>query len=526
MELEEKIRIIMRLELALGEVRTQKLELERRAIERENEVADDIEEAVQDALDEQNEYRISLWREKEAGTETSPEYLLQIKAWATSEIGQLPSSSTQTDTGAIEQLERRSKQLKEDKDIQDRRIKEMDRQMELLKQESAAIKKKLAESKDSQLMAIRKKEQDDREKKIIEEENFSRKNLAKIKSDLEQRELKLNMQQDEWERNKKKKEEELLRWEEELKKLDKKKKGKSAKQDDSDANNDDAEYLRLKAERDKKRKEEDEQYEKERKEKELQRKLQKQKDDEEEEKENQRRKKQQRDQFRQESFSAVSDDDDEANKSQKNYKKQSSRELISKPVVADQFQSQTDLDTDKTQDQQKDQQKSKSDFQQQQSTTSVTPPSSHSPVFAEIGVDTSSLEPAFILDETTGEEILASPLSLTQTQRDSDYQSLYSLSQTKRGGSNSPQLQIYQQQGNSVLTQTSNSSTQRGKKQKIGEMRVNASTDTDSLMSRRLQMVNTTTSMEEIQFSEIGVQYSDEQSLTPKSRDVSVWTTK
>lgn len=38
MELEEKIRIIMRLELALGEVRTQKLELERRAIERENEV--------------------------------------------------------------------------------------------------------------------------------------------------------------------------------------------------------------------------------------------------------------------------------------------------------------------------------------------------------------------------------------------------------------------------------------------------------------------------------------------------------
>ncbi|KAA6360915.1 MAG: hypothetical protein EZS28_043558, partial [Streblomastix strix] len=211
---------------------------------------------------------------------------------------------------------------------------------------------------------------------------------------------------------------------------------------------------------------------------------------------------------------------------QKNYKKQSSRELISKPVVADQFQSQTDLDTDKTQDQQKDQQKNKSDFQQQQSTTSVTPPSSHSPVFAEIGVDTSSLEPAFILDETTGEEILASPLSLTQTQRDSDYQSLYSLSQTKRGGSNSPQLQIYQQQGNSVLTQTSNSSTQRGKKQKIGEMRVNASTDTDSLMSRRLQMVNTTTSMEEIQFSEIGVQYSDEQSLTPKSRDVSVWTTK
>ncbi|KAA6381148.1 MAG: hypothetical protein EZS28_023326, partial [Streblomastix strix] len=121
-QLEDKMRQIMKSEKDNMKMHQDKVILEHHLLQRESEINDDIEISVQEALDKDQRRRDSLQREASTDADHSSQYLIDLRAWARDAIGNLPNAMVQTDP-FLERLEKMVKNLKEDKQLVDSKIK-------------------------------------------------------------------------------------------------------------------------------------------------------------------------------------------------------------------------------------------------------------------------------------------------------------------------------------------------------------------------------------------------------------------
>ncbi|KAA6379584.1 MAG: hypothetical protein EZS28_024889, partial [Streblomastix strix] len=206
----------LQLEVENAQTKREMLMLERRALERENEISEDLEEAVKDAMEEEFLLRQQSMTNVAIETNKDQDALNSLQQWIYDQNGPRQSQSIQTEGGVLETLEKRYKIVKEEKEVFERGFKKYKQETEQKEKEVIALRKMLAEER-SVIAQKRAKQLEERCSQLVKDEEKSKLQLKKLNQDIQQlertqREIEIQFQMD-----RKRREDELMKKERELK---------------------------------------------------------------------------------------------------------------------------------------------------------------------------------------------------------------------------------------------------------------------------------------------------------------------